>query len=99
MVKPRSYSEKIWSIDIWAYNRGDFEAAVQEHNALAAKLDKLNRLMLLRIKSAFDGQSCIVYKRYLSMVLKLTRVVAHQERCAENITMYLYGITRHLRGY
>ena len=64
-VKFRSDSGRIWSIDIWAYNRGDFEAAMQEHNALAAKLDKLNRLMLLRIKSAFDGQSYIVYKAML----------------------------------
>lgn len=59
-----------WNVDIWAYNKTDFGVALKNHRTLAEKLRKVDRLMILRLKSSCTVQSYLVYAAVLEHGVK-----------------------------
>lgn len=69
-VRIRVYPETIWNVDIWAYERQDYEAAIAAHEQLAQKLALSDYITILRIKSAREEQSSLIYDAVLNCGVK-----------------------------
>ena len=77
-VRIQATPDALWNVDVWAYAPDDFNTAMQKHHDLAARLSKIDRLLLLRLKSCSAEQSHVVY----------TAVLHHGVRRKEELDKY-----------
>ena len=80
-VKLRADSDRIWNVDIWMYTPKDFETVIKNHQSLAEKLQAIDRLMLLQLKSSCCQQSYEIYKA----------VLEYGVRSVDELTSYIEG--------
>lgn len=78
-VRIQATPDALWNVDIWAHGPDDFDTAMQTHHELASRLSKIERIVLLRLKSSCDAQTHVVY----------TAVLEHGVRTVEELDNYL----------